>query len=110
MPPTNEKNDQRDPALCWEVPAGLDAAEDASAASRAAFSTVAAGHLRSLIDQLLVAEGVVDASAWAPVLARLAQEAAAALSPVALTAAGDIDPRRHIKVSIGVQQEADPGL
>lgn len=98
MAPSGDKNDKRDPALSWDVPPGLDGAEDTAAASRAAFSTIAASHLRSLTSQLLAAEGVDDAAAWAPVLARVAQAAADALSPVALTAAGDIDPRRYIQI------------
>ena len=81
------------------MPPSLDGVEEAAGPCRAAFATVAAGHLRVLLDQLLVAEGVANAAEWAPVLVRLAQEAAGTLSPMALTAAGNLDPRHHIKAS-----------
>lgn len=69
-------------------------------ASRAPFERVAEAHLGALVAQQLAAEGLVGsaAEAWGPVLVRLAQQAAACLSPTAITANGVIDPRHYIKV------------
>jgi hypothetical protein len=51
--------------------------------------------VEAIVRQQLAAEGAVDADAWAPVVVRLAQAAAAALSPAALAACGATDPRAH---------------
>jgi hypothetical protein len=52
-----------------------------------------------LAAQLLAAYGVGRAAGavWAPVVARLATEAAAQLAPAAVTAHGTLDPRFYVK-------------
>ena len=64
---------------------------------RGGFERVAQEHLGALVQQLLTAEGL-DVAAWGPVLTRLATEAAASLSPTAITARGDLDVRRYVRV------------
>ncbi len=68
------------------------------AASRAAFVRVAEAHLAALVQQQLTLEGVASAELWGPILVKLAQQAAASLSPTAVTANGNIDPRHYVKV------------
>lgn len=67
--------------------------------ARAALAEVAGQHLGLLAAQLLAAYGVGRAASevWAPVVARLATEAAAQLSPSAVTAFGTLDPRFYVK-------------
>lgn len=64
---------------------------------RGGFERVAQEHLGALVQQLLTAEGL-DVAAWGPVLTRLATEAAASLSPTAITARGDLDVRHYVRV------------
>ena len=64
---------------------------------RGPFEEVAGAQLGATVDQLLLAYGVQDAHAWSPILARLAEEAAAALSPAEAVAHGNLDPRFYIK-------------
>lgn len=75
--------------------------EAPAATSRAALAAVAQAHLGALVQQLLASEGLGGAAAelWCPLLVQLAQQAAATLSPMALTANGNIDPRHYIKVN-----------
>lgn len=98
MAPASDKKDrrERDAALSWDLPPGLEPLD--AAGCREAFAHVATSHLRTLVDQLLTAEGVADVAGWAPQVVRLAQEAVACLSPAALTANGNIDPRQYIRV------------
>lgn len=68
-------------------------------AARAALAEVASQHMGLLAAQLLAAYGVGRAAGavWAPIVARLATEAAAQLSPAAVTAFGTLDPRFYVK-------------
>ena len=56
-------------------------------------------HLDEVVQQLLLAEGIESADTWAKVIADLAQSAAWSLSPAAVAADGDLDPRACIKVN-----------
>lgn len=90
----------RDAALTWDVPPPLDDAAAAAAEARHAFAAVAGKHLEALVRQLLEGEGlcVAGVEQWAPLVCRLAQAAASALSPPAAAAHGTLDPRHYIKV------------
>ncbi len=78
-----------------------------AAASRAAFAHVAEAHLGALVQQQLQLEGVASPERWGPVVVKLAQQAAASLSPTALTAEGNMDPRVHIKVRPVLDKRSD---
>lgn len=69
---------------------------------RSVFTSAAAQHLNRLVMQLLRSEGVHSPDTWAPVITSLAQAAVAAVSPAALVASGQLDPRLHIKVRGGL--------
>lgn len=71
----------------------------AARARRAALAEAASQHMGLLAAQLLAAYGVGRAAGavWAPVVARLATEAAAQLAPAAVTAHGTLDPRFYVK-------------
>ena len=58
--------------------------------------------LAATVDQLLLAYGVSDAAVWGPILAHLAEEAVAKLSPALAVAHGNLDPRFYIKVRLQV--------
>lgn len=99
----------RDSALTWEVPPPLD---DPQLQGRLPdiqrnFLEVARKHVDKLVVELLAAERVANAGDWAPLLSDLAHRAAALLSPTALRAAGNTDPRSYIKVKrVGASRAA----
>ncbi|GAB4817632.1 hypothetical protein N2152v2_004678 [Parachlorella kessleri] len=103
---TNGKRRDRDSALTWSLPPALEDGTEPqqgqgvgpAAASRAAFAHVAEAHLGALVQQQLQLEGIASPERWGSVVVKLAQQAAASLSPTALTAEGNMDPRVHIKV------------
>ncbi len=65
---------------------------------RMAFQSVSEQHLAALAAQLLLAEGIQDVGSWLPIICCLALEAAQSVSPSAMVANGNIDPRFYIKV------------
>jgi hypothetical protein len=66
--------------------------------TRHEFAAAARRHLRALVEQLLRAEGVAGWRGWAPVVERLAVEAAGTVGPGAAAQHGQLDPRYHVKV------------
>ena len=52
------------------------------------------------MDQLLLAYNVQEPDVWAPIVKRLADEAAGMLSPGKAVAYGNLDPRFYIKVRL----------
>lgn len=66
---------------------------------RKSLTEVSQQHLYSIVSQLLRATAVADSAKWCPIVTCLAMEAAASVSPPALTACGNLDPRFYIKVS-----------
>jgi hypothetical protein len=75
---------------------------------RGPFEEVAGQALGATVDQLLLAYGIADAATWAPILARLAEGAAAALSPAEAVAHGTLDPRFYIKACFRALWQASP--
>ncbi len=67
---------------------------------RGPFEEVAGEQLAATVDQLLVAYNVQEPDVWAPIITRLADEAASMLSPARAVAYGNLDPRFYIKVGI----------
>lgn len=63
-----------------------------------AFQSVSEQHLAAIAAQLLLAEGIQDVGMWLPIICCLALEAAQSVSPSAMVANGNIDPRFYIKV------------
>lgn len=59
---------------------------------------VGEGHLRGVVQQLLMAEGLPQPEVWAPIVAAAAQAVAAYLSPPLMYANGQHDPRQAVKV------------
>jgi hypothetical protein len=102
----NKRVTGRDPALTWEVPPLLpgcadngELAPETISAAVKGFQRVAETHVLALVRQLLAAGGIDAAAGALPaLLARLAREAAACLSPSALAALGSPDPRDHVEV------------
>lgn len=70
--------------------------------NRFEFAAAARAHLRLLIEQLLRAEEVGAWRAWAPVVERLAVEAAGTVQPAAAAQHGELDPRFYVKVCVGL--------
>jgi hypothetical protein len=66
--------------------------------ARRELAAAAHSHLCALIKQLLRAEAVGAWRKWAPVVERLALEAAATVSPGAAAQHGELDPRYYVKV------------
>ena len=62
------------------------------------FEEVAGEQLAATVDQLLLAYNVQEPDVWAPIVKRLADEAAGMLSPGKAVAYGNLDPRFYIKV------------
>ena len=56
--------------------------------------------LAATVDQLLLAYNVQEPDVWAPIVKRLADEAAGMLSPGKAVAYGNLDPRFYIKVRL----------
>lgn len=88
------------PALTWDVPEPRKAGGDAGAGNLVAeLSNIALQHRTAILAEqlknLLPARRVAE---WLPVISRLATGAADALSPSALVANGDSDPRNYIEV------------
>ena len=67
-----------------------------------AFQSVSEQHLGAIAAQLLLAEGIQDVGSWLPIICCLALEAAQSVSPSAMVANGNIDPRFYIKVLISL--------
>lgn len=59
---------------------------------------MAGEQLAATVDQLLLAYNVQDPEVWAPIITRLADEAAGMLSPAKAVAFGNLDPRFYVKV------------
>lgn len=103
-----------DNALTWDVPSTIDSdfpwlpKDDATEGEapqlsfqevlRNALNVAAQTHLKDLMHQLLIAEGVGEPSAWVDLVAELATTSAATLSPEALVPYNVSDPRFYIKV------------
>ena len=61
---------------------------------------MAGEQLAATVDQLLLAYNVQEPGVWAPIVKRLADEAAGMLSPGKAVAYGNLDPRFYIKVRL----------
>jgi hypothetical protein len=94
------KQPTRDVALTWDIPCEVDADLHSSlgSISRAAFLDASAGHIDTVVAQLLESEGVQNAKIWGPLVSRLARDAAGFISPAELRTSGDLDFRRAIKI------------
>ena len=103
------------PILCWSIgrllavpPLGCRTPTPDLAPCRVPFEEVAERQLAATVDQLLLAYGVPDAPAWSPIIARLAEEAAAKLSPAEAVAFGNLDPRFYIKARLFLRAPSPP--
>uniref|UniRef100_A0A1D1ZQN6 1-phosphatidylinositol-3-phosphate 5-kinase n=3 Tax=Auxenochlorella protothecoides TaxID=3075 RepID=A0A1D1ZQN6_AUXPR len=92
--------ERRSPALTWDIPE-IDSSEtlQKGAPITAELNKIAVDHLTTLLGVQLSAvlqpERVVE---WLPVIWRLADAAASSLSPSAVTAHGDLNPRNYVEV------------
>lgn len=86
----------------WRLPPAAEASEAtaSAAACRSALREASARHLRSSLSQLLRLSGLESDTAdeWAPIVAQLAEAAAAAVSPSAAGPGYPMDPRVLIQV------------
>lgn len=94
--------ERRSPALTWDIPE-IDSSEtlQKGAPITAELNKIAVDHLTTLLGVQLSAvlqpERVVE---WLPVIWRLADAAASSLSPSAVTAHGDLNPRNYVEVGV----------
>ena len=91
----------RDAALTWDIPAEMDPDTCSSmcTAARSAFLEASATHIDLLAAQLLEAQGVQNTKIWGPLIAHLAREAAAMISPGSLSSiTGEFDLRHVIDI------------
>lgn len=70
----------------------------ALACCRALFHSAAEAHVRAVVGQLLMVEGVPRPDVWGPVLSGAAAAVASYLSPPQMYVAGQHDPRMSLKV------------
>lgn len=77
---------------------------------RMLLSAAASAHLLKLVRQLLESEHAGQVDVWAPIVTRLAEAAAQAVSPTAMMTHGQMDARHYIKVKrlplVGTPEES----
>ena len=88
-----EAKSSRDPALTWEIPQQVeDALTERVDDVRFQFSKHIVDHLRSVSMQLLLAEGLEDATQWSVIITRLVNSATSLISPKVICSANVVQP------------------